>query len=329
MTKRSSNGVGRGAFLAGIATASAAAAAAGTPPAPAAAAEPPAKLAPPSAQLAAAESQPPGAFPADRLHVRNPGSDFMVDCFKHVGLDYIAAMPGNTFCGLHESIINYGANVKPELLSTTHEEISAAMAHGYAKISGKPMAIMVHNTVGLQHASMAIYDAWADRVPMIVIAANEADASKRSNAVDWDHSAVDVAAIVRGYIKYDDQPASLTSYGESFDAGLLAGHDAADGTGAARVRRRSATGTRRGTSGAAALRRVRPPVGDAGALDEAAKMMVAAKNPIIYADRAVRTASGLAAMVSAGGTVAGAGHRHDEPHELSDQSPAESKLEPR
>jgi acetolactate synthase-1/2/3 large subunit len=108
--------------------------------------------------------------------VHNAGSDYMVDCLKHVGYDYLTCMPGSTFRGIHESIINYGGNSKPEMLSAVHEEISSAMAHGYAKMAGKPMAILVHNTVGLQHASMAIYNAYAARVPMLILVGNIADA---------------------------------------------------------------------------------------------------------------------------------------------------------
>jgi hypothetical protein len=84
-----------------------------------------------------------------------PGSDFMVDVFKTLGIEYIAANPGSSFRGLQESFINYGKNTSPEWLTCCHEESSVAMAHGYAKIEGKPMMIMAHGTVGLQHASMA------------------------------------------------------------------------------------------------------------------------------------------------------------------------------
>ncbi|WP_342957584.1 thiamine pyrophosphate-binding protein [Paraburkholderia sp. JHI869] len=83
-------------------------------------------------------------------------------------IDYVAAMPGSTFRGIHESIVNYAGDTHPQLIVSTHEEASAAIAHGYAKVAGKPMACLVHSTVGLQHASVAIYNAWCDRVPMMV-----------------------------------------------------------------------------------------------------------------------------------------------------------------
>ncbi len=96
------------------------------------------------------------------------GGDFMVDCLKSLNIDYVASCPGSTFRGLQESIINYGMNSKPEFITCIHEEASVAMAHGYAKIAGKPMATMVHGVVGLQHSSMAIYNCFCDQAPAIV-----------------------------------------------------------------------------------------------------------------------------------------------------------------
>src|SRR5215831_21029579 len=86
------------------------------------------------------------------------GSDFMVDCLKSLGFEYMAANPASSFRGLHESLINYGGNSKPEFLTCSHEEISVAMGHGYYKIEGKPLCVFAHGTVGLHHATMALYN---------------------------------------------------------------------------------------------------------------------------------------------------------------------------
>src|SRR5437870_1386941 len=169
--------------------------------------------APPNAQLAA-DTEPPPRRAASRI-VERPGSDFMVDVIKNLGFEYVAANPGSSFEGLHESIINYGSNTMPELLTCCHEESSVAMAHGYAKISGKPMLAIVHGTIGLQHASMAIYNAYADRVPVFVMAGNWRDAGTRANGVNSYHSAQDMALMVRDYVKWDDEPGSLAAYAES------------------------------------------------------------------------------------------------------------------
>src|SRR5205814_1573969 len=165
---------------------------------------------PASAQLAADTEAPPR--PASPRITEHPASDFMVDVIKTLGFEYAAANPGSSFEGLHESIINYGSNTMPELLTCCHEESSVAMAHGYAKIEGKPMLAIVHGNIGLQHASMAIYNAYADRVPVFVMAGNWRDAGNRANGVNSYHSAQDMALIVRDSVKWDDEPGSLAAF---------------------------------------------------------------------------------------------------------------------
>src|SRR2546428_10090196 len=210
--------VGRRRFLKGAAV-SAAALVAKTAPVTAQPQESPrpaTPATPTNAQLAA-DTEAPRRAPA-RI-VEHPASDFMVDVIKHLGFEYVGANPGSSFLGLHESIINYGANKMPGLLTCCHEESSLAMAHGYAKIEGKPMLAIVHGNIGLQHASMAIYNAYADRVPVFVIAGNWRDAGARANGVNSYHSAQDMAVIVRDYVKWDDEPASLTAFAESAGGG--------------------------------------------------------------------------------------------------------------
>ena len=302
MAKKSS-GVDRRAFLAGIATAGAGAAAAGVAPAPVAAAtvpvapSAPGKLAPPSPLLVAAETGNPSAE-IDRWHVKNAGSDYMVDVLKHVGYDYLTCMPGSTFRGIHESIINYGGNTKPEMLSCVHEEISAAMAHGYAKMSGKPMAILVHNTVGLQHASMAIYNAYADRVPMMILVGNIADSATRRPGVEWYHTATDVAQMVRGFIKYDAQPASLQSFGEEVMKAHSLSMTPSYEPVLVVVDADLAEGPMDGTPlPLPKYTPVRPPIADPAALADIAKLLVNAQTPVIVADRVARSAAGMDALV--------------------------------
>src|SRR6202044_1716325 len=139
-----------------------------------------------------------------------PGSDYMIDVMRSVGIARIAAIPGNTFKGLHESLINYGMTTDPKMEHATvnHEEASVAFCHGYFKIAGKPMACMMHSTVGLQHGSMAIYNSWADRVPVFAIVGAQLDASERGGYVDWAHSVFDGPALVRDFTKWDGTPIS-------------------------------------------------------------------------------------------------------------------------
>src|SRR5579871_5076370 len=154
--------------------------------------------------------------PAENARViENPGSDFMVDVVKSLGIEYLAANPGSTFESLHESLINYGHNTMPEFLTCCHEESAVAMAHGYAKIEGKPMMALIHGTVGLLHASMAIYNAYADRVPIYMMVGNHADGAVRAAGVQSLHSAQDLGALVRDYTKWDDEPYSLQAFADS------------------------------------------------------------------------------------------------------------------
>ena len=139
----------------------------------------------------------------------------MVDVCKTLNIDYMASCPGSTFRALQESFINYGANKRPEWLTCLHEEVSVGMAHGYAKVAGKPMAAIMHGTVGTQHASMAIYNAYCDRVPMMLFTGNAGPLNERRPGVEWFHSVQDGAATVRDFVKWDDYPMSLQHFAES------------------------------------------------------------------------------------------------------------------
>src|SRR5262252_4036880 len=160
-----------------------------------------------------AESSTPQEM--EPLTTEHSGSDFMVDVIKSLGIEFICANPGSSFRGLQESIINYGGNHSPEFITCLHEESSVSMAHGFAKVEGKPLMILAHGTVGLQHASMAIYNAYCDRVPVYIIGGNIIDATKRIPPVEWAHSVQDAAAMVRDYVKWDDLPTSLNHFAES------------------------------------------------------------------------------------------------------------------
>ena len=144
------------------------------------------------------------------------GSDVIVDLLQGFGIEYAALNPGATYRGLHDSIVNYGGN-KPEIVTCTHEEVAVAIAHGYTRVTGKPMAAIVHDIVGLLHSSMAIYYAHVDRAPVLVLGATgPLDRSKRRPYIDWIHSALVQGNAVRDFVKWDDQPASVADFGPSF-----------------------------------------------------------------------------------------------------------------
>jgi len=235
----------------------------------------------------------------DVLTEERSGSDFMVDVIKSLGIEYVCSNPGSSFRGLHESVINYGGNKSPEFITCCHEESAVAMGHGYAKIEGKPLAVLAHGTVGLQHAAMAMYNAWCDRVPVYMIIGNIVDASKRLPGVEWMHSVQDAAAMVRDFVKWDDLPASLPHFAES---AVRAYKIAMTPPTLPVLLVADAELQENPIPNGLALHipklgQLAPPVGDSAAIADVARMLVAAQNPVLLADRVGRTAAGMKNLV--------------------------------
>ncbi|HXG36948.1 MAG TPA: thiamine pyrophosphate-binding protein, partial [Dehalococcoidia bacterium] len=144
------------------------------------------------------------------------GSDVIVDILRELKIPYAALNPGASFRGLHDSLVNYGEGQPPEIVLCCHEEIAVAMAHGYARVTGRPMAAALHNVVGLQHATMAIFNAWCDQVPVLLLGGTgPMDSEKRRPWIDWVHTALVQGNQIRDYVKWDDQPASVEAIPES------------------------------------------------------------------------------------------------------------------
>ena len=295
MAKQKNNGIPRRDFLRNAAAGAAALAAA--PGVPAKQPAPERAAAPPPAMSPEAEVEAPSR--AEVLTADRTGSDFMVDVIKSLGIDYVCSNPGSSFRGLHESVINYGGNKDPEFITCLHEESAVGMAHGYAKIEGKPLLVFAHGTVGLQHASMAVYNAYCDYVPVIVIGGNIIDATKRMPPVEWTHSVQDAAAMLRDYTKWDDLPISLPQFAESavraykiamtppmMPVLLIADGELQENPIPSDAKLRIPS-----------LALATPPQGDSGAVAETARLLVAAENPVIIVDRAARTAAGMTLLV--------------------------------
>ena len=239
------------------------------------------------------EKKLPGDIVIDR-----PGSDFMIDVIKTLDLEYMSTNPGSSFRSIHESLVNYGGNKKPELLTCMHEEAAIAMAHGYAKAAGKPMGAMIHGTVGLQHGSMAIYNAWVDRVPIMLFAGNGLDATSRRPGTEWNHAVQDAGALVRDFVKWDDSPASLQHFAEStvraYKIATTPPYEPVLITADIDLQE---SAIHEEDLKIPKLARSRPPQGDRAALAEAAKWLVGAEHPVIIADRCVRNQDGVKLLV--------------------------------
>jgi len=242
---------------------------------------------------------------AEVLTTDRPGSDFMVDVIKSLGIEYICANPGSSFRGLQESVVNYGGNKSPEFVTCCHEESAVGMAHGYAKIEGKPLGVFAHSTVGLQHAAMAIFNAYCDRVPVYIVLGNTLDATKRRPGVEWDHSVEDAAAMVRDYTKWDDLPISLTHFAES----AVRAYKIAMTPPCMPVLLVADAELQENPLGENSGLRIpkltlpAPPQGDSGAVAEAARLLTAAENPVIVVDRTARTPAGVTLLVELAETL--------------------------
>jgi acetolactate synthase I/II/III large subunit len=250
------------------------------------------------------ETDPPAD--AEVLTLDRSGSDFMVDILKSLGIEYVCSVAGSSFRALHESVINYGGNSNPEFISCCHEESSVAMAHGYAKIEGKPLCIFAHGTVGLQHAAMAIYNAYCDRVPVYIVIGNNLDATMRDSAYgEWAHSVQDAAAMVRDYVKWDDVPISLSHFAES----AVRAYKIAMTPPMAPVLLVADSELQENPIPADAalhiprLTLAAPPQGDSGSVAEAARLLVQAQNPLIVVDRYARTQAGIDLLVELAETL--------------------------
>ena len=229
------------------------------------------------------------------------GSDVVADALRATEIPYIALNPGASYRGLHDSLVNYLGNEQPQMLLCLHEESAVAIAHGYAKVTGTAMAAAVHSNVGLMHATMAFFNAWCDRMPMVVLGATgPVDAVKRRPWIDWIHTARDQGALVRGYTKWDDQPASAAAAREAILRAAWIANTAPRGP--TYINLDAGMQEEKLAEPVAPIEAARymPQVKPAPAADlvaSAAALLREAKNPVILAGRCSRSVEGWQARV--------------------------------
>lgn len=296
----------KGLSFGGLALAASPAAASATGPAKAKGIRPSVPLAPPAMLEVATPAAigPAQAGAASQTSATGKplyGSDYMVDVLRGMDINVLAQIPGNTFAGLHESIVNRGMLAEPpmDMLTVTHEEISVAFAHGYAKVTNELSAAIVHSTVGLQHASMAIYNAWCDRAPVLTITGSLTNPDSRKSWVDWLHAVSDGPALTRDFTKFDETPRTLPHFTESLARCYQMAMTPPCGPVVLAVdldmqERPLVDGEKLPPP---RKPRIVPPQGEMGAVREAAAMLAAATSPVIIVDRTARTPAGLKAVV--------------------------------
>jgi benzoylformate decarboxylase/acetolactate synthase-1/2/3 large subunit len=228
------------------------------------------------------------------------GSDVVVDLLAELDIAYVACNPGATFRGLHDSVVNHGQG-RVELIECLHEEISVAIAHGFAKAAGRPMAAAVHDVVGLQHASMAIYNAWCDQVAVLVLGATgPMDASVRRPWIDWIHTALVQGTQVRDYTKWDDQPASLAAVPEALVLGTRIADTAPRGPVYVCLDsqlQEQTVSDEFPVPDVASFAVPTPLAPDPHAVEQTARWLVAAEQPVVVADLVGRSQTALDLLV--------------------------------
>jgi len=230
------------------------------------------------------------------------GSDAIAAMLRALDIPYLALNPGASYRGLHDSIVNYLGNTQPQMLLCLHEESAVAIAHGYAKASGRMMGVVLHSNVGLMHGSMAIFNAWCDRVPMLILGATGPwDAAKRRPWIDWIHTSSDQGALVRDYTKWDNQPASVPAAYEALLRAVQIADTAPRGPtyvnldAALQESKVGPLPTLPDVSRFQAPDSVLP---GNKLVDEAARLLSGAKNPVILAGRVGRSEAGWKARVA-------------------------------
>ena len=220
-------------------------------------------------------------------------SDTVAELLRDIGLDFVALCPGSSFRGLHESLVNHLGNERPEMLLCLHEENAVAIAHGYARVTGKPMGVIVHCNVGLMHATMAVYNAWCDRTPILILGGSgPLNSARRRTPIDWLHSVSDQAALVRNYVKWDDAPISPKAAIES----ILRGHQMASTAPKApvyitldqRMQEDSLLHARDAKPNVARFQAPASPAADPELVVRAAELLLKARSPVILAGRVSR-----------------------------------------
>ena len=230
------------------------------------------------------------------------GSDAIAAMLRALEIPYLALNPGASYRGLHDSIVNYLGNTQPQMLLCLHEEAAVAIAHGYAKASGRMMGVVLHSNVGLMHGSMAIFNAWCDRTPMLILGATGPwDAAKRRPWIDWIHTSADQGALVRDYTKWDNQPASVPAAYEALLRAVQIADTAPRGPTYVNLDaalQEAKIGALPPLPDIGRYRAPAPVLPDRKLVDEAAKLLSAAKNPVILAGRVSRSEAGWKARVA-------------------------------
>ncbi len=227
-------------------------------------------------------------------------SDVMAATLRELGFPYVALVPGASYAALHDSLVNYLGNHDPKILLCLHEEHAAFIGSGYAQVAGEPLLIIVHTNVGLMHASMGIFDTWCGRQPMVVIGTAAFDAETRTPWIEWIHSSADQASMVRGFVKWDDEPHSIGAAVDSLRRATLLARAEPPGPTLVTLDRGLQEQELASWPKKDDVARFQPPGPAEPAAEDVARalqLIAAAKKPVILAGRVSRSEEGWAERI--------------------------------
>jgi acetolactate synthase-1/2/3 large subunit len=237
------------------------------------------------------------------------GAHALLRTLRRMGVEKIFASPGSDWAPLWEALAMPSARGEfPEYLSSRHEETAIAMASGYAKSTGKLPAVVLHTTVGALHATMGMRAALHERIPMVLLAGESITFGERPGygiGPQWLRLLTDVGGPARLVA-----PCAKWSFGLN-DSALLS----------ATIERacRIATSAPRGPAFVSVPTEflmdahreeaqrssapVRDPAADPAALDELARMLSAAKHPVILTEEAGKDVAAVGRLVELAETL--------------------------
>jgi acetolactate synthase-1/2/3 large subunit len=147
------------------------------------------------------------------------GGKAMVKIFERAGVDYIFSSPGTEWPPVWEALAEAKerGGTKIQYINCRHEAAAVAMASGYAKITGKPQAVLLHATAGPLNAAMFLRAAYQERVPMVICCGETSAFGEESRLPDpgnqWIHDLTDIggpAELLRRCVKWCDRVTSTT-----------------------------------------------------------------------------------------------------------------------
>jgi acetolactate synthase-1/2/3 large subunit len=215
------------------------------------------------------------------------------------GVDYLFANGGTDFAPIVEA---YAKGQKlgwrlPEVVVVPHENMGVAMAHGYAMVSGRPQAMMVHVGVGTANTLNGVINASRQNVPILLsagrtpITESGALPAARNNYIHWAQEHFDQGGMLREFVKWDYELRHAEQVETVVDRALAIAKSEPQGPVYVTLPREilASDFSKVGFSTHTTIAPAAPPAADPAALEEAAKILAAAQRPLLITASGGRT----------------------------------------